>query len=136
MAMNAPYRHSPLARYLAKRVFELSAHKTQADIAREAGFRSANILSMMKSGETKLPLDRVPALARALAADPRLLLRMALQQIGLEGTRDAMDEIIGTVLSANELGWIQAIREISNDRDPVLTDQLRIHLETIMRAPH
>lgn len=54
---------TPTARHLADAI-ELS-HKTQNEIARDAGFPSANILSMMKSGETKVPVDRIPKLAHS-----------------------------------------------------------------------
>ena len=40
--------------------------KTQNAIARDAGFVNANMLSLLKSGANKVPLYRVPALARAL----------------------------------------------------------------------
>lgn len=53
--------------------------KTQDEIAREAGFQSSNTISMIKSGKTKLPIARIPALARALNADPRKLFALALQ---------------------------------------------------------
>ncbi len=72
-----PYRDSDLAQFMTKRLLELRP-KTQADIAAEAGFVNANSLSMLKSGNTKLALDRVPALATALDCDPALLMRLAL----------------------------------------------------------
>jgi hypothetical protein len=42
------------------------SHKTHVEIAREVGLSSSNLLSMMKSGSMKIPLDRVPALADSL----------------------------------------------------------------------
>jgi transcriptional regulator with XRE-family HTH domain len=40
--------------------------KTQREIAREAKIPSINFISMMKAGNAKVPLRRVPALAAAL----------------------------------------------------------------------
>jgi hypothetical protein len=40
--------------------------KTQREIARDAGIPSINFISMMKAGNSKVPLRRVPALANAL----------------------------------------------------------------------
>ena len=40
--------------------------KTQREIARDAGIPSTNFISMMKAGNAKVPLRRVPALAAAL----------------------------------------------------------------------
>ena len=65
-----PYANTRLAKYLEKRILELKSTKSQAVIATEAGFPQPNMLSMLKSGTNKLPLDRVPGLAKALDCDP------------------------------------------------------------------
>lgn len=71
--------HTPtrLARFIDQRIGE-PHHKTQADIAQEAGFRNANFVSMLKIGCSKLALDRVPSLAKALDVDPAFLMRLAI----------------------------------------------------------
>ncbi|SDK82986.1 helix-turn-helix domain-containing protein [Aliiruegeria lutimaris] len=51
---------------------------TQREIAQRAGFAKPNVLSMMKSGETKVPIERIPALAEACDADPVDFARIAL----------------------------------------------------------
>ena len=38
--------------------------KSQKQIAAEVGFPKANVLTMMKHGSTRIPIHRVPALAR------------------------------------------------------------------------
>jgi hypothetical protein len=73
-----PHAHSAVARYLDKRIDEFRGVKTQREIAAEAGFPKPNIVSMIKTGETKLPLERVASLARALDADPAHLFRLAM----------------------------------------------------------
>lgn len=52
--------------------------KTQREIAREIGLPNANALSMMKSGECKVPISRIPALSKALNVDCELFLKIAL----------------------------------------------------------
>jgi hypothetical protein len=74
-----PYKETDLAKYVAKRVLELRP-KNQSEIAAEAGFPNANFVSMIKSGASKLALDRVPSLAKALECDPAFLMRLALEQ--------------------------------------------------------
>jgi transcriptional regulator with XRE-family HTH domain len=54
--------------------------KTQREIARDAGFANANALSMMKTGECKVPISRIPALAEALEIDAGLFLKTALRE--------------------------------------------------------
>lgn len=116
-----PYQHSRLAHYLEKRVLELRPRKSQAQIAEEAGFINPNMIAMLKSGATKLPLDRVPSLASALECDPRLMFNLALQQLGGDTTVRAIEEIFGTVVTRNEVDWIEELREASGHSDPSLT---------------
>jgi len=45
----------------------------QREVARACGFLRPNIVSMIKSGETRLPLERLGAMARILDVDPAAL---------------------------------------------------------------
>lgn len=120
-----PYAKSRLALHIDECIRKLAGRKRQKDIAREAGFRSANMLSMLKNGDSKLPLDRVPDLAAALETDPRLLLGMALEQDGLETTNSAIRAILGLVVTTNEIAWIEELRDASGRADPPLTARAR-----------
>lgn len=126
-----PHADTRLAKYVAQRVADLNGRKTQAEIAAEAGFVNANMLSMIKSGTSKLPLDRVPQLARALDCDAGFLLRLAIDQsLGTTAAR-AVSEIFGSPLSRNEREWIAEIRDASGDSDPRLTARSRTALRAI-----
>jgi DNA-binding Xre family transcriptional regulator len=120
-----PYEDSRLAQYIRTRVLELKGKKTQSEIAAEAGFINANMLTMLKQGANKVPLDRVPALARALDCDPAWLLRLALEQGEGSTAAVAISEILGEPISQNERAWIHEIREASGDTDPRLTSRTR-----------
>ncbi len=61
-----------VAEYLAKMI-EIS-EKTQKQIAHDVGYTRPNVLSMMKRGLIKVPVDKAPALARALNVDPAYFL--------------------------------------------------------------
>lgn len=54
--------------------------KSQVQIASEVGFRKPNVLSMIKSGRTPIPLSRIAALAHALDVDPKVLFTMCLRE--------------------------------------------------------
>ena len=69
MTTGSPYAGSAFSQFLEKRVLELKPTKSQRDIAVEAGFTNVNMMSLLKSGRTKMPLDRVPALATALRSN-------------------------------------------------------------------
>ncbi|NDR55480.1 helix-turn-helix transcriptional regulator [Pseudoruegeria sp. M32A2M] len=53
---------------------------TQREIAQRAGFAKPNVLSMMKTGETKVPIERILALAEACGADPIDFARIAMRE--------------------------------------------------------
>jgi hypothetical protein len=116
-----PYASTRLVKYLERRISDLRPRKTQTAIAAEAGFRATNMLTMVKNGSAKLPLDRVPGLAKALECDPALLFRMAIEQLSEDTTSLAIDRIFGAVLTENETAWLETIREASNNADPSLT---------------
>lgn len=126
-----PHAHTRLARFVERRILELSGTKTQKEIAREAGFTNANMLSMIKSGDTKLALDRVPDLAKALDSDPKALFMMALEQAGLETTKKAVEDIFGTIVSANEVAWLEEVRDAAGGSDPRLTARARTAIRSL-----
>lgn len=125
MARNKPYGGTELAAFLTHRVAELKPKKSQVEIAAEAGYPNPNMISMLKDGTTKLALDRVADLARALETDPARLFRMALLQSGHETTRPVVEEVFGTIVTRNEVSWLNAIREASGHTDPTLTARAR-----------
>lgn len=126
-----PHEETRLAKYIERRVLELKPTKSQADIAALAGYTNANMITMIKQGSSKVALDRVPALARDLECDPAYLMRLALEQAVGDTAAQAIVEIFGTPVTANELGWLQAIREASNNADPRLTSLSQAAIKAI-----
>ncbi len=116
-----PHGHGRLATFVRARIAELSSSKSQTDLARDAGFVNVNMLSMIKTGQSKLPLDRVAALARALDVDPRHLWLLAFEQQGNATTATEISEIFGSIVTVNGLAWVEAVREASEMTDPPLT---------------
>ncbi|WP_031356177.1 hypothetical protein [Mesorhizobium sp. L2C089B000] len=126
-----PYSETRLAKFVERRILELKPRKTQAAISSEAGFAQHNMLTNIKKGNSKLPLDRVPALANALEVDPALLFMMAVEQLGGETTELAIRKIFGTLVTGNETAWLEEIRKASNYSDPSLTLRARAALRGI-----
>jgi hypothetical protein len=83
---------------------------TQREIADRAGFRHANIISMMKTGETRVPLERI--LARALDIDERHFLIIAIQEYH-PGVHEVLVDVLGLPLSDAELGILTMYRMAS-----------------------
>lgn len=129
--MPNPFETTPGAVFLRRQTELLAHRKTQKEIAHEAGFVNGNLISMMKSGASKIPLDRVPALARALETDPAHLMRLALEQAIGRTASVAVLETFGTPTTLNERAWLDEIRDASGSTDPKLTARSRMALRAI-----
>ncbi|WP_435166747.1 hypothetical protein [Falsirhodobacter sp. 1013] len=63
-----PFEHTALTKFVYRRLLKLKPVGSQGEIAEEAGFVSPNMMSMLRSGATKLPVDRVPARLRSCSS--------------------------------------------------------------------
>ena len=126
-----PHENTRLAKYVERRVLELKPTKTQAEIAAQAGYVNQNMITMIKQGSSKVALDRVPALAQALETDPAFVMRLALEQAIGRTAAEAVVEVFGEPVTANEVGWLQAIRESSENSDPRLTSRSQAAIRAI-----
>ena len=97
-AISAPHADTALCKFVTKQIAALSGVKSQREIAAEVGYDRPNIISMIKNGVTALPLDKVPAFAKALDVDPRHLFRLTLEQNHPEIAR-VVHEIFGNVVN-------------------------------------
>lgn len=75
--------------------------KTQKEIAAEVGWPKPNILSMMKQGLTKVPIDKVPALAKACGIDESMLLQVAMIEY-MPATWAVIQRNCGVILTDEE----------------------------------
>lgn len=98
---------SPTALMLTKGIE--NSDLTQREIADRIGFKHANIISMLKNGETRVPLDRIPALAQTLGMDERLFLMVAIEEYH-PGVHEVLVDVLGLPLSDAELGILTMFR--------------------------
>lgn len=96
-------------------------NKSQRDIAVECGFESPNIIAMIKNGSTKVPLNRIGLLAKAIDADPAHLLRLAMSEY-MPDTWCSIEAIMGEFMSAHEKFLVQQFRAETRHFDPVVHD--------------
>jgi transcriptional regulator with XRE-family HTH domain len=101
--------------------------RTQKELAREIGFERPNILSMIKTGETKLPLERIPEVATALEVDPAYLMRLALCEYEPE-LFGIIVHTLGKPLTRNEQAVVEAYRRIAPLDDVEITDDAQAQL--------
>ena len=122
MTTNRPTR-TTVADFIADRLADCD--KTQREVAAECGFETPNIITMFKNGSTKVPLNRIGPLAKAIGADPAHLLRLVMQEY-LPDTWEAIEDILqSTVLTANELDLVRKFRDVTGDNDamPLIIDR-------------
>lgn len=131
MSETKPYRNTPTAKLIADRIRDLSQRKTQAVIASAAGFPNANMMTVRKNGRNKVPIDRVPSLAKALEVDPAYLMRLAPDQAVGSTAAKAIVDNFGTPATVNEQGWLAELRDASDNADPRITARSRAALRGI-----
>jgi hypothetical protein len=99
---------SDVATYLTNAI-HLSG-KSNIQIAAEAGFPNPNIVSMVKSGRTPMPMARIPALAKAMGTDPKILLDGCLAAYHPELHKVISALAPSMLISRGELSVIRALR--------------------------
>jgi transcriptional regulator with XRE-family HTH domain len=120
-----PFATVPIAEYLDKQIHALKGVKTQRQIAAEIGYGKPNMISMFKRGEVRVPLDKIPALAKALEVDPGHLFRLALEQYW-PGLGKIIEEIFGRLATSKEEALlIEPWRKATGDKDPTPTPEIR-----------
>ena len=98
------------------------SHLTQREIAARAGYPRPNIITMFKTGETKIPIEKIPVFAEILGIDRKRFLRVALQEYD-PGVLKVIEARFGPQVSRNEHEILQEIRKRSNGADPKLVTQ-------------
>lgn len=117
-----------VAEYFSQQV-ELCG-KSQAQIAKEMGFKIPNVISNIKADKTKLPLTRVGAAANALGLDPKHLMKMVIKEY-FPAEKDAtgmslwsvIESTFGNIVTDNEYAIITKLRELTNDSNPSINNE-------------
>lgn len=106
---------------------------TQREIAHRAGFNHVNVLSMMKAGLTKVPLPRVPTLAKVLEMDEQAFLLHAIREYEPE-TYDVLIASFGLALSEDERALISQLRAAGEGDTAAFELAFRAFLEQFQQA--
>lgn len=114
---NVAHGITSVAEFIADRLAE--SDKTQRQIAEECGFETPNIITMFKKGTTKVPLNRIGSLAKAIGSDPAHLLRLVMNEYIPDTWVEIENIMQSTVLTANELELVRAYRRATGDSDAV-----------------
>lgn len=89
---------------------------TDQQLCEALGFEREIVLSLIKAGTMKMPLTKIPALAKALKLDAAGLMRVALSESDPELSK-AIEEVFNPLgLSATEMNLIKHLRKLSGDQ--------------------
>lgn len=90
--------------------------KSQREVSAEIGYTNPNIITMFKTGATKIPVTKAAALAKALNIDPAHMLRLVMNEY-MPDTWTAIEDILGTdsLLTEQEKSVAMFVREIAGD---------------------
>ena len=88
---------------------------------------------MFKRGETRVPLEKIPALANALKVDPGHLFRLALEQYWPD-LGATIATIFGRMATENEEAiLIRKWREATKDADPAPTPKIERAVDQMLK---
>ena len=86
--------------------------RPQKEIAADCGYPNANIITMFKKGTSKLPVDKVGLMSKALGVDPAYLLRLTMAEYH-PGAWGEIEQIVGSdrLVTRDEFEIVGLIRE-------------------------
>jgi transcriptional regulator with XRE-family HTH domain len=98
--------------------------RTNNDVAIELGYESANIISMWRTGRTRVPLKKLPDIARLLKVDLVELLPLWFEQDwGDRPDASELQTIIGShIATESEAKLLRAIRKARPQTAVAFTD--------------
>lgn len=89
---------------------------TDVEVARQLGYENPKVVRLMREGQVKIPLEKVPALADMVDVARDVLMNICLQEY-MPGFVELFLRCYGPV-SDNEVEILKVIREITGDSDP------------------
>lgn len=127
-----PFANSAIAKFLDKQIDNLKGVKTQREIADEIGYDKPNMISMFKRGEAKVPLDKIPLLAKALGVETAHLFRLALEQYWPDQAKLILG-IFGRTATENEDAiLLKKWRAASQDLDPASSARIEAAVDNML----
>ncbi len=110
-----------------------ASDKTQSDIASMIGYPNPNIITMIKKGTTRLPLEKVSLLATALGLDPAELIRSWFNAYAPDAVA-SLNEHLGLGLTREEKSWVNKLRQTFDGKVPTYNSRWDRQLAQIKAA--
>ena len=123
---------SDVASFISSRIQTIE--KPQKDIAREAGFKKPNMITMIKQGKTRLPLDKVGPMALALDTEPAALFKMCMEEYHPE-TGKAIAPFMESLMTEDERRLLTTLRDwVGGPFLAALNDESRTHFDNFLSS--
>lgn len=129
----APSTQLTAAQYLTQQIEK--SDKTQTEIASELGFPNPNVITMFKQGRTKIPINRVPDIARVLECDPLHMMRVVMNEYQPE-TWQVFERLLGkSLVTEAEMQIVKAVREAAGEQEIApKTDEQKRQLQDLIKS--
>lgn len=128
--------HATVANWIASR----QAHCALTDeaLAAQLGYDQPAVVRMMKSGAMRVPISKIPSLARALKVEPGDAMQLVLKET-CPDILAAIEECVGPLrLTDKEQGLIKALRRASGGADiaPIFFEGAPVIAVVVGYGPH
>jgi transcriptional regulator with XRE-family HTH domain len=91
--------------------------KTRREVASTLGYATGNIMTMIETGEMKLPINKIAALCKAIDGDPVYLFRLVMKEYTPE-TYKTLEEIMTTrMVSQKDANLLRLVNHELQDMD-------------------
>jgi hypothetical protein len=125
------YACTRMSIFLDRHIDGLSGVVSQRDIASALGYPNSNIISMFKKGGSKVPLIKIPALAKAIRVDASFLMRLGLEQYW-SGKMDVLNQMFDRLVTKNEQALVDRCRNAVGDCDYSIPQEALDQIEAII----
>lgn len=116
MAVKILAKRQSMAEFITDAI--AASPKSQKQIADDMGLDNANLITMYKSGASRVPPNRLHSLAMALNVDAWFLVRLALLEYYPE-LHGVIEKVMPSpILTANEKAMLESFREATDYSDP------------------
>lgn len=126
------HKTSPVALFIASRIEAIG--KLQKDIAEKVGFEKPNMITMIKQGKSRLPIDKIGPMAQALEIEPVALFSMCMEEYH-PNTWKAIAPFLESAMTADERRMLGAIRRfIGGPFLAAMSDDAKEHFDRFLLA--
>lgn len=108
--------------------------KSNAQIAQEIGYseQRANLISMIRTNRSKLPINKVIPFARAVHVDPVHLVGLVLREYSPD-TYEVLEPFLGQALTEGEAEVVNVMRHEAGDLPVKLADKDLVTFQGMVR---